>query len=169
VTKRWGSRFGADDDRGFQLDPSLSAVDPKLKRALDYWRTQRKDRLAPSRADMVARDMKDFLSHFQILELVDGGPAYRPRLMGTAMVATMKEDITGRLIDDSTDRLAARRSLRAVRWVIENKKPLRTFAPRTAIEGQEFLSHESVFLPLSNDGKTIDMLGVVGVFAPAVD
>ncbi len=155
-------------DQDFVLDPSLSAVDPKIKQAISYWLSKRGDRLAPTRADMNAREIKAFLPHFQILEIVNGGPAYRPRLMGTAIVESMKEDVTGRLFDENTPRPAARRALRAVRWVMEHKKPLRTFAPRTAIEGQEFLSHESVFLPLSSDGKTIDMMAVVGVFSPAV-
>lgn len=156
------------ESSGFELDPALNAVDPKIKKAIAYWLMKRGDRLAPTRADINPREIKDFLPHFQLLELVDGGPAYRPRLMGTAIVEAMKEDITGRLFDETTPRPAAQRALRAVRWVIENKAPLRTFAPRTAVEGQEFLSHESVFLPLSTDGKTIDLLAVVGVFSPAV-
>jgi hypothetical protein len=157
-----------DGDQGFKLDPSLTAVNSKIRDAIAYWKAKRGDRLAPMREDMNPREIKSFLPNFQIRELVDGGPAYRARLMGTAIVAAMKEDITGHLFDETTQRPAARRALRAVRWVIEHKEPLRTFAERTAVEGQDFLSHESVFLPLSSDGKTIDQLAVVGVFAPAV-
>lgn len=155
-------------DQNFELDPSLSAVDPKIKQAIYYWLAKRGDRLAPTRADINPREIKAFLPHFQVLELIDGGRAYRPRLMGTAIVETIKQDITGRLFDDASPHPAAHRALRAIRWVLEHKKPLRTFAHRTAIEGQEFLSHETAFLPLSNDGKTIDMMAVVGVFSPAV-
>jgi hypothetical protein len=167
VTKKKNAQRPKDDG-DFHLDPSLATVSPKLKEAIAYWQMKRGSRLAPKRDDINPREIKAILPHFQVLELVDGGPAYRPRLMGTAIVEAMKEDITGRLFDEKSTAPAAQRALRAVRWILENKKPLRTFAPRTAIAGQDYLSHESVFLPLSSDGKTIDMLAVVGVFAPVV-
>jgi hypothetical protein len=106
------------------------------------------------------------LPHLQIFELIDGGPAYRVKLFGTAIVDQIKEDPTGETFDESSSRRVVHRVLRALRWVIDNRKPLRTFATRTAVEGQDFLAHETVFLPLSSDGQSIDRAVVVGVFSP---
>jgi hypothetical protein len=34
------------------------------------------------------------------------------------------------------------------------------------MEGRDFLAHETIFLPLSSDGETIDMMAIVGAFTP---
>ncbi|MBI1212803.1 MAG: PAS domain-containing protein [Alphaproteobacteria bacterium] len=150
----------------FLFDPQLRAVDAKIKQAIDYWLALRGDRFAPSRGDLNPRDMKPFLSHLQIFDLLDGGRAYRPRLMGTAIVSEIKEDATGQVFDASSPRPVVHRVLSAIKWVMDNRKPLRTFAARSAVEERDHISHETVFLPLSNDGESIDMLAVVGVFTP---
>jgi hypothetical protein len=157
-----------DNDENFKLDPSLNATDPKIIEAIRYWSAKRGERLAPARADLNPREIKTFLPNLQIFEIIDGGRAFRPRLMGTAIIAAIKEDTTNQVFDGTSARPVVQRTLRAIRWVLEHKKPLRTFAQRTAVEGQDFLAHETAFLPLSNDGKTIDMVAVVGVFSPAV-
>jgi hypothetical protein len=157
----------ADDDPEFRFDPLLQAVDPKIKQAITYWQEKRGARIAPARSEIDLREVKSFLSHLQIFDVIDGGRAYRPRLMGTSIVRQIKEDATGQVFDDSSPRPVVHRVLSAVRWVVAHKKPLRTVATRTALENRDFLSHETLFLPLSTDGSVIDMLAVVGVFSPA--
>jgi hypothetical protein len=154
------------DDPHFEFDPLLAAQDFKIKRAIAYWETKRGSRFAPARSEIELRETKEFLSHLQIFEILDGGRAFRPRLVGTAIAARVKEDATGKIFDESSPRPVVHRVLRAIRWVTEQRKPLRTFAARTALEGQDFIAHETVFLPLSSDGRTIDMMAVVGVFTP---
>ncbi len=154
-------------DQDFLIDAALALNEPKLKQALAYWEMKRGDRLAPTRADIDAREAKAFLPDMQLFEIVDGGRAIRARLVGTAIVRLANEDVTGQEFDDTSPRKIVHRVLRAARWVVEHRKPLRTFAERTALENKEFLSHEALLLPLSNDGATIDMIAVVGVFKPA--
>ena len=154
-------------DPEFQLDPDLRASDPKIREAIAYWQAKRGHRLAPARSEIHAREITNFLPHLQIFEVIGGGRTYRPRLIGTEIVSQIEEDTTGQIFDESSTRLVVHRVLRAIRWVVEHKKPLRTFTRRTAVETREFLTHETVFLPLSSNGETIDMMAVVGVFAPA--
>jgi hypothetical protein len=156
-------------DPDFLIDPALALRDETLKRALEFWNAKRGARFAPARVDIDPRGAKAFLPRLQLFDVVDGGRAIRVRLVGTAMVQALKEDTTGQAFDDTSPREVVHRVLRAVRWVVENRKPLRTYASRTALEGKDFLSHETLFLPLSNDGATIDMVAVVGVFAPAAE
>ena len=159
-------RSGGGRDE-FHLDPALAVVHVVLQRALDYWNAKRGDRFAPARGEIEPRGAKAFIPHLQIFEVIDRGRAFRTRLAGTAIVKQLKEDTTGQTFDDTSPREVVHRTLRAVRWVVEYKKPLRTYAPRTAVEGQDYVSHETLFLPLSDDGKTVNMVAVVGVFAPA--
>jgi len=155
-----------DGDPGFLFDPSLAVVDPNIRAAIAYWEAKRGARFAPSRSDLSAREAKHFLPHLQIFEILEDGLAYRPRLIGTSAVAQIGEDSTGQLFDSSSTRAVVHRVLRAHCWVLKHRKPLRTFAKRTAMEGRDFLAHETIFLPLSSDGETIDMMAIVGAFTP---
>jgi hypothetical protein len=157
----------AAEDPNFLLDPSLTTANPVIDHAIRLWQEARGTRFAPARGDIVLRQAKAFLPHLQIFELVDGGPAYRVRLMGTAIVKALADDSTGKTFDHNTQRPVVHRVLRAIDWVTKHRAPLRTFTPRTAFEGRDFLAHETVFLPLSSDGQSIDMIAVVGVFAAA--
>ncbi|MCE9522998.1 MAG: PAS domain-containing protein [Alphaproteobacteria bacterium] len=154
------------DDQDFIFDPTLAAEHPKIKSALAYWVAKCGDRFAPSRGEIDAREAKAFLAHLQLFDILQGGRAFRSRLVGTEIVRVLKENTTGKIFDDTSPQPVVRRVLRAVRWVMEHRKPLRTLALRTRVEGQDYLSHETLFLPLSNDGETIDMMAVVGVFTP---
>ncbi len=156
-------------DPDFLLDETLAIIDDKLREALDYWTSKRGDRIAPARRDIDARESKFFLPHLQLFDVVDGGRAIRARLIGTAIARLLPDDPTGRKFDDSSPRPVVHRALTAVRWVIAHRKPLRTYTARTALEEKTFLSHETLFLPLSSDGATIDMIAVVGVFTPPAD
>jgi hypothetical protein len=157
----------AVEDPDFLLDPSLTASHPIIDHAIRFWRDKRGARLAPARGDIGLRESKAFLPHLQIFELIDGGPAYRVRLMGTAIVKALGEDSTGKVFDRSSSRPVVRRVLRAIEWVLKHREPLRTFTPHTAFEGRDFFAHETAFLPLSSDGRSIDMIAIVGVFLPA--
>jgi len=154
-------------DPEFLIDETLALSEPKLEQALAYWRTKCGDRLAPTRADIDAREAKAFLPDMQLYEVLDGGRSIRARLVGTAVVRLANDDVTGQDFDDTSPRRIVHRLLRAVRWVVEHRKPLRAFAERSALENKEFLASESLLLPLSNDGTTIDMIAIVGVFKPA--
>jgi len=154
------------DDPGFIFDPSLAVSNPKIKLALAYWNAKCGGRFAPARTEVEPREAKAFLANLQFFDILDGGRAIRTRLVGTEIVRVLKENTTGQIFDDASPRPVVRRTLRAIRWVMEHRKPLRTLALRTEVEGQDFLSHETLFLPLSSDGETIDVMAVVGVFTP---
>jgi hypothetical protein len=153
-------------DSEFELDPQLRCVAPVIKAGLAFWEERRQGRLAPTRTDFSLRDTKAIARNLQIIELIGSGPGYRQRLTGTSIVEQLKEDPTGNSYEWPNDDPVTKRMQRAVAWVIANKKPLRTFAHRTALPGQDFFSHETLFLPLSNEGKRIDMLALVSSFQP---
>jgi hypothetical protein len=159
-------KSGDDADSEFELDPQLKVVAKSVKQGLAFWKEKRGQRLAPGRDQFSLRETKHFAPHLQILELLDNGRAYRQRLTGTALVAQLKYDPTGSVYDYSSADAVVHRMLRAIGWVVEHKTPLRTVAHRTALSGQDFMTHETVFLPLSSDGKTIDMMAVVSAFTP---
>lgn len=158
--------FGVPGDAEFQFDPQLAFIDDRPRQAYEYWNAKRGTRIVPARADIDPRELKYLLPFIQLLDVIDHGRAIRPRLIGSASARRMTPDPTGQIFDDTSPRLVVRRALAAVRWSVEHHKPLRTYAAHTALEGHEFLAHETVFLPLSSDGREIDIMALIGVFLP---
>ncbi|HTP75535.1 MAG TPA: PAS domain-containing protein [Rhizomicrobium sp.] len=165
-TKIMRERLSAGDPE-FELDPQLRVQAPQIKAALAFWTAKRGDRPMPTRDQFSLRETLGFAPHLQLLDLQDNGNAYRQRLTGTAIVAQLKTDPTGQIFDAASTDPVVHRMLQAVRWVIANRKPLRTVAHRTALAGQDFMKHETLFLPLSSDGSALDMLAVVSDFSAA--
>lgn len=153
-------------DTQFELDPALLLEAVQLKKAHDFWGVKKGQRLAPSRDQFNLRETLSFAPHLQILDLLEQAQGYRQRLTGTAVVAQLKEDPTGRTYLATSEDPIVRRMMTAIRWVLENKEPLRTVAHRTALPGQDFVRHETLFLPLSSDDRHIDMMAVVSSFTP---
>jgi hypothetical protein len=153
-------------DTEFQLDPDLRAEASQIINALAFWNSRKGSRVAPSRDQFGLRETIAFAPWLQILDIYDQGRRYRQRLTGTAIVAQLKEDPTQRTYDASSDDLVVQRMATALCWVVANRKPLRTVAHPTAVPQQDFVRHETLFLPLSSDGETIDQMAVVSAFRP---
>ena len=153
-------------DTEFELDPQIDARAAQIKKAMEFWNAKKGSRVAPSRDQFNLRETLAFAPHLQILDLLDDGEGYHQRLTGTAIVAQLKEDPTGRTYRASSPDPVVQRMMIAIRWVLANRKPLRTVAHRTALPGQDFVHHETLFLPLSSDGDRIDMMAVVSAFTP---
>ena len=153
-------------DTQFELDPALLLKTKQHTKAHDFWGVKKGQRLAPSRDQFNLRDTLSFAPHLQILDLLEQAQGYRQRLTGTAVVAQLKEDPSGLTYLATSEDPSVRRMMTAIRWVLENKEPLRTVAHRTALPGQDFVRHETLFLPLSSDDRHIDMMAVVSSFTP---
>ena len=153
-------------DTEFELDPQIHAQAAQIRKALEFWLAKKDSRIAPSRDQFNLRETLAFAPHLQILDPLDDGEGYRQRLTGTAIVAQLKEDPTGRTYRASSPDPTVQRMMAAIRWVLANRKPLRTVAHRTALPGQDFVRHETLFLPLSSDDSRIDMMAVVSSFTP---
>ncbi|MBL8831357.1 MAG: PAS domain-containing protein [Rhodospirillales bacterium] len=72
--------------------------EPKLASLWDYWAARKAARPYPDRADFDPVDMRPWLGHLMLVELVDGRWVYR--LYGTYFVETFRREMTGKGIDE---------------------------------------------------------------------
>lgn len=70
-----------------------------LLRLHRYWLGKLNGRLMPSRADIDPAEMRGFLKHTILLDVLEG-PRFRVRLAGTQAVEAFGEEVTGRFLDE---------------------------------------------------------------------
>jgi hypothetical protein len=125
-----------------------------------YWQSKRGSRRMPARRDIDMVEIERGVLPYLILHDVvraDARTRYRYRLVGTELVNAIGEDITNRFLDDV---LIPGRRDDIGDWLDEC---VRTCAPLTldmplAFPARDFRFARRIVLPLSDDGKTPDML-----------
>ena len=128
-----------------------------LKKLYAYWLAKKGGRLAPARSDIQPAEMKPFLRHVFMLDVIGTPQRFRFRLAGTEIVNRFGEEITGRFLDDlDLDDVATD-------IVLEYEKAVREAQPvygrwNYIKRSGTYLNYERLILPLSSDGQTIDML-----------
>ncbi len=102
--------------------------------------------------------MAALLPHVHLYDVIDGGETFRARVLGTAIVAALGRDQTGRIFSDSDTDLPARRAVAIMRRIVMDKIPLIVTAPRIASTKPSTLSVEALWLPLSEDGLSVSQV-----------
>jgi hypothetical protein len=137
--------------------PEIS--NPKLRRLYEYWSQQRGDRKWPARADLDPVDMSFVLGNVILVEVLAGTPApYRIRLHGSTLAQRVGYDLTGKMLDDMPVPEFRDLSRRSFDKVVRTGEPLLVVANRMVDDRMQH--YESILLPLSNGGESVDMLMV---------
>jgi hypothetical protein len=128
-----------------------------------YWQSKQAGRIAPSRRDIDPIDIPPhLLPRVFMFDVVNGGADFRYRLIGTGIVDGAGRDSTGamisRLYKDTPDSLAAMMDI--LRRAVAEARPLYVSGQMVWLRhGQEILTgFQAVFLPLSADNATIDII-----------
>ncbi|HWA50742.1 MAG TPA: PAS domain-containing protein [Dongiaceae bacterium] len=135
-------------------------VEPKseaLKLLLDYWRRKKGDRVAPARADIDPAEIKPLLPYVGMVDVQRAPLRFRYRLVGTEISQGYGFDLTGRHLDemdlDDHQIDITREYTRAA----ESGEPSCSMLEYSRKDGRH-IRYERLVLPLSSDGKQIDML-----------
>lgn len=147
-----------------QLESILS--DSGHQSILRYWESRRSGRAMPGRADIDPVDIPDLLPHIGFMEVHDSGRRFRYRLVGTRLDEVYGEALSGRFLDEAAagphvqflHGLYADCARRAAPVYSES-----TFSYRTNAD----LSVKRLLLPLSNDGRAVDMVLFMNTFNSA--
>ena len=127
-----------------------------------YWKSLRRRGRLPSRADLDPAGLKRRLPTISLIDVLNEHPrndasAFRQRLAGTELFTAYGEEITGRTLDDIYSASEAQYWAEHLSFVVDEKKPnvgLHSMAWR----GAKSLSLFWLRLPLSSDGKRVDMI-----------
>jgi hypothetical protein len=138
-----------------------------LRKGLDLWTRKRGARRFPSRADMQPRDMAEFLRQVVLVRVLPGAEDFQFRVVGDAIAQAQGASYQGLTLSE-IDRLrpgygdALGRAYRSVcRW----GEPTLYRGSVVAILGEKAITHESLLLPLSDNGVMVDHILLVAVYS----
>ena len=135
----------------------LADCHASLRQLYAYWDTRRGTRLMPGRSDLDPVDLKQLLPMLILIDVVPDARRYTYRLVGTHEVEMRGRDPTGKSILEAYYGESAEDTTCYLDRVVETREPVLyrgTYQPlRTRTQRDDVL-----FLPLSKDGETVNMV-----------
>ncbi|WP_119304805.1 PAS domain-containing protein [Dongia deserti] len=148
-------------------DPDFLADCHERVRAIyRYWDSKRKGRLMPARADLDPLDIPRLLPDICLVDVVPDERKYLYRLIGTNEAAMRGRDPTGLAVGDAYFGTSKQSVFLNYDAVTETRAPRLDRDPSITSDNR-FIQHESIFLPLSDNGETVTMILVLTVYGPA--
>jgi hypothetical protein len=140
--------------------PTILAAprDPDLQALHAYWQRKRGERLMPSRAAIDPLELRALLPHIVLYNVEGLGGPYTVRLVGTAIVEFMGQDLTGKRCNFGLEEPGATRVIRLLDSIVTGREPRFVTGKALWCKNQQFRSFESTSMPLSADGETVNMI-----------
>jgi hypothetical protein len=136
--------------------------DPDLVRFYDYWLTLCGSRTMPSRRDIDPLQIPPgYLPDIMLIEVLHQPRRYRYRLVGTHVVTASGEDRTGRSFDDVSFFRTNPAVMQQFEQVVDTAQPLHSLEPFTNFITGRSYDVDRIMLPLSSDGRVVDMVLVL--------
>ena len=150
-----------------EFDPPRSSK-PALAFLKDYWDKKRGASAMPSRADINPADMK---KHIRAIVLVEALPDYndfRYRMIGSDVTEHMLGDATGKTVREAFVRYSQAAADGAIAGYahVARKNVVMRLHGSAAWLLQPHLDFDSLHLPLSDDGVTVNMILSAVTFEP---
>jgi hypothetical protein len=140
---------------------------PLVQKALAIWENARGSRSMPSRADMSPRVMSGLLRNTVLVRVIGAGDEFEFRIVGDAVVLAQGASLLGMTMAQFDLVLPGYGStlhgLYAKAWHKRAPCAYRGWYVREA-DGRSMF-HESLVMPLGEDGETADHMLAVGVYA----
>lgn len=133
--------------------------DSKVRQLYDYWRSIRPDgRRLPGRQHFDPIDIPHLLSALWLLDVFHDPLRFRYRLISAAHVAVTGTDRTGRWYDEAHPQYKSSPLYAKLAAAATQGAPtFRRGRPTVHID-KDYMSLETLLLPLARDGETVDML-----------
>ncbi len=135
-------------------------LEPKheqLRLLLAYWLAKKGDRPAPTRAEIDPAEIKSLLPHVGLVDVEPSPLRFRFRLAGTEIIKGYGEELTGRYLDEVDLDNHEREIIGDYTRAAESGEPSCSMLDYKRKDGH-YIRYERMVLPLSSDGKKIDML-----------
>lgn len=159
-------------DTDKQVDRTARIPDSRLRRLYEYWHAKKGGRLLPARSDIDPAEIPgDIWPHIMLLDVLWEGavPRFRYRRVGEVFWRALRQEPTGRFIDDALPETAGYRNyvVRIYTEMASHRRPMYT-ENIFMLDGQVVpMLTRRVSLPLSRDGETVDMVLAGHVFEHA--
>jgi hypothetical protein len=152
------------------MSPRLSGVSseidpqhlehPTLSFLKDYWERKRAGRAMPARADIRPAEMKEHLGWIVLLDALPDLADFRYRMIGSRVAQYFLTDSTGKTISEAFapyGEAAVSAVLAVHRKSARDRVAVRSHGGAGWL-GRSFLDFDSLYLPLSDDGVTVNMV-----------
>ncbi|HEY5338087.1 MAG TPA: PAS domain-containing protein [Rhizomicrobium sp.] len=138
-----------------------------VRKGIDLWQQMRGSNVMPSRAQMSPRQLSGILRNTVLVRALLNGEEFEMRIVGDAVVQAQGTSLQGMTMAEIDLVLPGHGSQlrKGYGWTYRKAAPgaYRGWYVREA-DGRS-MYHESVVLPLGDDGRTVDHILVVGVYA----
>ena len=133
---------------------------PPLRGLWAYWNGKRDTGHLPGRAAINPFELRPWLGHLLLMDVIDKGRDFRYRLHGTVLVQLFGADLT--------DKLVSRLALSDVeRLLEEGRRPVASrdylYIEETVVAEKKHAAISKLILPLATAGADVDML-MVGIY-----
>lgn len=130
---------------------------PILQRAYAYVMSKRRDGCLSSRSQIDPMDMVEWLAHTELLEVVNQGETFRYRMAGGEIERIFHGRLHGHRLEDVFTGDVLDFKLLMFRRCAENRTILLS---NNTLErgGRTLLEYERILIPLSENGRDVDML-----------
>lgn len=133
---------------------------PTLAFLRDYWEKKRGDRRMPSRADIRPSELKEHLAWVIMADVLEGGEDFRYRLIGTLVTEYFITEATGMKVSELFQKLGpavTHAVLAVMRTAARERTPIHAFGDADAF-AMGYEAFDAIFLPLSDDGETANVI-----------
>jgi hypothetical protein len=149
-----------------EADPAESPIgDPRLQQGYHYWRQKSAGKAMPRRADLDPTEIPKLLPDVMLVDVLASG-RYRYRLIGTGNAQAHGVNATGRYLDEVLPGAEYKNHVIALYdECVQTGRALYSECLFLSARGEAPECHTKVlFLPLAEDGATVNMVFVVQVF-----
>lgn len=133
-----------------------------------YWDSKRAGRTMPARTDIRPEEIKTFLPHVVLIDVLHDPLDFRYRLIGTAVVANLLRNYTGVRLSEVAHQRPPSRIWTIFETAVMRRRPSLNDMPYVGPH-KDFLAVRDMVAPLSTDGRTVDMLFIVVDFVRRSD
>lgn len=136
-----------------------------LRALLDYWISIHPGHALPGRRDFDPIAVPAALGNLVLTQVERDPYRFRVRLMGTAVVAAMGADFTGRYLDEALPGVQDTLIHKDRVAVAESGLPSYHFGRSSTPFRLDFAPIERIYLPLAADGTTVDQILAMTIYA----
>lgn len=139
------------------LDPDLNFSHWGPAGMLEIWHRMRGEREMPDRSAVRPEVVRHHLGWITLIDVEYQPLRFRFRLVGTNVANGLSRDSSGRYIDTVYGPDFYQIAIGSYLWILEHRRPVRAHGRMEhSLKGE--IGFESVDLPFSSDGRTIDMI-----------